>query len=158
MEIAAELAYADPSGPSKAIRAAATRTPRQGSLLRWTNYDDRAFAPIVARAARRRVIALYREERRRGYTRDEARWEAEDRYRYFCGFTPHHVRHLAAAVLWASGASDYEVAGVLGHESIETSKALYREWLPEGQLDAVRRAEDFRTHKLAKLGLAAGSP
>lgn len=153
-EIAKALGYADPSGAAKAIRAAvvragATRAPKPGSLLRWNNYDERGFALVVEGAARRRAIALYREERQKGSSRAEARSEAEERYRYLCRFTPHHVRHLAAAVLWASGASDYEVAGILGHQDLETSRRLYRDWLPGVKADAVARAEAFRMEKVA---------
>ena len=153
-EIAKALGYADPSGAAKAIRAAvvragATRAPKPGSLLRWNNYDERGFALVVEGAARRRAIALYREERQKGSSRAEARSEAEERYRYLCRFTPHHVRHLAAAVLWASGASDYEVAGILGHQDLETSRRLYRDWLPGVKADAVVRAEAFRMEKVA---------
>ncbi len=37
--------------------------------------------------------------------------------------TPHHLRHTAAALLWAAGASDIEVQLILGHADVATSSA-----------------------------------
>jgi integrase len=58
--------------------------------------------------------------------------------------TPHHLRHTAAALLWAAGASDIEVQLILGHSNIETSKRLYAHLLSEAAESAAARVEQLR--------------
>ena len=58
--------------------------------------------------------------------------------------TPHHLRHTAAALLWAAGASDVEVQLILGHRDIETSKRLYAHLLSGSAESAAARVEQLR--------------
>ena len=58
--------------------------------------------------------------------------------------TPHHLRHTAAALLWAAGASDIEVQLILGHADVATSKRLYAHLLEGSQDSAAVRVEQLR--------------
>jgi integrase len=69
------------------------------------------------------------EERKRllaeGLSRAQATAEAEASAEKLKHLTPYHLRHTAAALLWAAGASDIEVQFILGHADVGTSKRLY---------------------------------
>jgi integrase len=66
-----------------------------------------------------------------------------------CGLTPHHVRHTAAALLWAAGATDIEMQLILGHREIETSKRLYAHVLRGAGVSAAARVEQLREARRA---------
>ena len=63
--------------------------------------------------------------------------------------TPHHLKHTAAALLWAAGASDIEVQLILGHADIETSKRLYAHLSDGSQDSAAARVEQLREARRA---------
>lgn len=58
--------------------------------------------------------------------------------------TPHHLRHTAAALLWAAGASEIEVQLTLRHLDVETSKRLYAHLLSGAQESSAARVEQLR--------------
>lgn len=116
----------------------------RGGALRWNNYLRRRFRPAVESAAlrwaaleRRRLIA-------KGWGKPEATAHVLSEARTLRGLTPHHLRHTAAALLWAAGASDIEVQMVLGHADIETSKRLYAHLLTGSADSAAARVEQLR--------------
>ena len=99
----------------------------RGAGLRWNNYLKRTFRPAVESTAlcwaaveRERLVT---EE---GLSRAEARMRAVREAERLKNLTPHHLRHTAAALLWAAGGSDLEVQLTLGHRDIETSKTVVR--------------------------------
>ena len=63
--------------------------------------------------------------------------------------TPHHLKHAAAALMWAAGASDIEVQLILGHADIETSKRLYAHLSDGSQDSAAARVEQLREARRA---------
>lgn len=157
-EAADKLAYAGPSCVNKAVRNFNRLNPRKPYNLSWNNYDDRVWKPIVASAARRRVWALYRQLREDyDYDRAEARREAAKQYEYLCGFTPHHVRHLACALMIVAGLTDEQIAFCLNHANPETSRKLYGSLLPGVGKTLMARAEEaeklYRAGRLQEIGL-----
>jgi hypothetical protein len=60
-----------------------------------------------------------------GWTRAEATAQALVEAAKPRRLTPHHLRHTAAALLWAAGASDLEVRLILGHADVDISRRLY---------------------------------
>jgi integrase len=59
------------------------------------------------------------------------------------------LRHTAAALLWAAGASDIEVQLILGHSDLATSKRLYAHLLEGSQDSAAARVEQLREARRA---------
>ena len=121
----------------------------RGGGLRWNNYLRRTFRPAVESAAirwaaleRRRLIA-------RGWTRDAATAQVLGEAAKLRRLTPHHLRHTAAALLWAAGASDFEVQMILGHADIETSRRLYGHLLIGSAESAAARVEQLRQARRA---------
>ena len=86
-----------------------------------------------------------------GLTRSQATAEAVASAQKLKHLTPHHLRHTAAALLWAAGASDIEVQLILGHADIETSKRLYAHLLDGSQDSAAARVEQLREARRATL-------
>lgn len=116
----------------------------QGVGIRWNNYQARRFRPAVESAASRWAQMERRRLVKEGTTEAEAvarsRAEADKLRR----LTPHHLRHTAAALLWAAGASDIEVQIILGHADIETSRRLYAHLLVGAADNAAARVEQMR--------------
>ncbi len=115
-----------------------------GEGLRWNNYLARRLRPAIASAAIRWAVGERHQLMAKGWTREEATvWAlAEaDRLRRL---TPHHLRHTAAALLWAAGASDIEVQIILGHADIDTSRRLYSHLLVDAADNAAARVEQLR--------------
>jgi integrase len=115
-----------------------------GKGFRWNNYLARRLRPKIHSTAVRWAV----EERSRlldqGLSRAEATSEAVASAQKLKGLTPHHLRHTAAALLWAAGASDIEVQLILGHADIDTSKRLYAHLLEGSQDSAAARVEQLR--------------
>lgn len=116
----------------------------RGAGLRWNNYLTRRFRPAVESAS----VRWAADERRRlmgmGWGKPEATAHVLRQATALRGLTPHHLRHTAAALLWAAGASDVEVQMVLGHADIETSKRLYAHLLAGSADSAAARVEQLR--------------
>lgn len=119
------------------------RSPR-GTALRWANYLARTLDPAIERTAVRWAVGERRRLMAEGLSRQEATSEALAAARRLCGLTPHHLRHTAAALLWAAGASDIEVQLILGHADIDTSKRLYAHLLQGSGDSAAARVEQLR--------------
>ena len=79
-----------------------------------------------------------------GLSKAEARMRAVKEADRLKKLTPHHLRHTAAALLWAAGASDIEVQLTLGHRDVETSKRLYAHLLSGAQESSAARVEQLR--------------
>jgi integrase len=85
----------------------------------------RTLRPLIESTAIRWAAIERRRLVGEGATRFESRRQALAEAEKLRRLTPHHLRHTAAALLWAAGASDLEVQLILGHAEIETSKRLY---------------------------------
>jgi integrase len=118
-------------------------SPRGGSL-RWGNYLSRRMRPAVESASIRWAALERRRLMNLGWSRADATAQALGESARLRGLTPHHLRHTAAALLWASGASDIEVQLILGHADIETSKRLYAHLLSGSADNAAARVEQLR--------------
>jgi integrase len=118
-------------------------TSVSGAGFRWNGYLARHLRPLICSTAARRAV----EERKRlvaqGLSRSEATAEAILAAQKLKRLTPHHLRHTAAALLWAAGASDIEVQLILGHADVETSKRLYAHLLEGSQDSAAARVEQL---------------
>ena len=124
-------------------------TSPRGKGFRWNNYLARTLRPAIVATATRWAAA----ERRRlmvvGMTKADATGRAVAAGKELCGLTPHHLRHTAAALLWAAGASDIEVQLILGHADIETSRRLYGHLLQGAGDSAAARVEQLRQARRA---------
>ena len=60
-----------------------------------------------------------------------------------CAGSLHHLRHTAARLLWAAGASDIEVQIILGHADIETSRRLYSHLLVDAADNAAAWSSSY---------------
>lgn len=118
-------------------------SPR-GEGLRWGNYLSRRFRPAVNSAALRWAATERRELMGDGWTKADATARVLAEAAKLRRLTPHHLRHNAAALLWAAGASDVEVQLILGHADIETSKRLYAHLLTGSAESAAARVEQLR--------------
>ncbi len=121
----------------------------RGGGLRWNNYLRRRFRPAVESAALRWAAVERRRLMAEGWGKPEATAHVLSEFRTLRGLTPHHLRHTAAALLWAAGASDIEVQMVLGHADIETSKRLYAHLLTGSADSAAARVEQLREARRA---------
>jgi integrase len=118
-------------------------SPR-GKGFRWNNYLARTLRPAIISTAMRWAAIERRRLINDGMTKADATAQALAEARKLCGLTPHHLRHTAAALLWAAGASDIEVQLILGHRDIETSKRLYAHLLRGSGESAAERVEQLR--------------
>ena len=120
-----------------------------GDGLRWNNYLARRLRPRICATAEHWAV----EERKRlvgvGLSRAQATAEADASAEQLKHLTPHHLRHTAAALLWAAGASDIEVQLILGHADVGTSKRLYAHLLDGSQDSAAARVEQLRDARRA---------
>ena len=113
--------------------------------LRWNNYLKRTFRPAVeSTAVRWAAVERKRLVTEEGLSKAEARMRAVKEADRLKKLTPHHLRHTAAALLWAAGASDIEVQLTLGHRDVETSKRLYAHLLSGAQESSAARVEQLR--------------
>ncbi|MGH9071563.1 MAG: tyrosine-type recombinase/integrase [Acidimicrobiales bacterium] len=119
-------------------------TSPTGASLRWNNYLSRRFRPAVQSAAWRWAALERRRLVGQGWSRQDATTRVMVEAAKLTKLTPHHLRHTAAALLWASGASDVEVQLILGHADIETSKRLYGHLLADSADNAAARVEQLR--------------
>ncbi len=121
----------------------------RGAGLRWNNYLPRHFRPAVESAATRWAATERRRLQREGWTKPAATAKALGDAAKLRRLTPHHLRHTAAALLWAAGASDFEVQMILGHADIETSRRLYGHLLYGSAESAAARVEQLRQARRA---------
>ena len=91
-----------------------------------------------------------------GWTKAEATKEVLHETAKLRLLTPHHLRHTAAALLWAAGASDIEVQLILGHRDIETSRHLYAHLLSGSGESAAARVEQLRQARRGQLAARKG--
>jgi integrase len=118
---------------------------RRGEGLRWNNYMRRTVRPAIeATAVRWAAVERKRLMLEEGLTKTEARMRAVTEAERLRRLTPHHLRHTAAALLWAAGASDIEVQLTLGHRDVETSRRLYAQLLAGAQDSSAARVEQLR--------------
>lgn len=118
-------------------------SPR-GDGFRWGNYLSRRFRSAVNSAALRWAALERRRLINEGLSRQAATARVLNEMAKLRRLTPHHLRHTAAALLWAAGASDVEVQLILGHTEIETSKRLYAHLLSGSADNAAARVEQLR--------------
>ena len=116
----------------------------RGGGLRWGNYLPRRLRPAIESAATRWAVIERRRLITEGWTKAEATAQALGEAAKLSHLTPHHLRHTAAALLWAAGASDIEVQLILGHADIETSRRLYGHLLSGSGESAAARVEQLR--------------
>jgi integrase len=117
----------------------------RGGMLRWNNYLPDIFRPAVIETATRWAVG----ERKRlieqeGYRRPEATKAAVEAAYRLKKLSPHHLRHTAAALMWAAGATDIEVQLTLGHWDLSTSRRLYAHLLQGSQDNLAARVEQLR--------------
>jgi integrase len=124
-------------------------TSVRGDGFRWNGYIARRLRPIVCSTAVRWAVGERKRLIAEGLSRAQATAEAIAAAHKLKGLTPHHLRHTAAALLWAAGASDIEVQLILGHADIETSKRLYAHLLDGSQDSAAARVEQLREARRA---------
>ncbi len=124
-------------------------TSAMGDGLRWNNYLSRRLRPKICSTAVRWAVGERKRLVAEGLSRAQATAEAVTSAQKLKGLTPHHLRHTAAALLWAAGASDIEVQLILGHADIETSKRLYAHLLDGSQDSAAARVEQLREARRA---------
>jgi integrase len=123
-------------------------SPR-GNGFRWNNYMARTLRPAIESTATRWAAIERRRLVSEGATPFAARTQALAEAAKLRRLTPHHLRHTAAALLWAAGASDLEVQLILGHAEIETSKRLYAHLLRGSGDTAAARVEQLRQARRA---------
>jgi integrase len=125
-------------------------TSAKGAGFRWNNYLARRLRPKICSTAVRWAVGERKRLVAQGLSRAEATAEAVAAAEKLKGLTPHHLRHTAAALLWAAGASDIEVQLILGHADVETSKRLYAHLLEGSQDSAAARVEQLREARRAR--------
>jgi len=124
-------------------------TSAMGNGFRWNNYLARRLRPVIYSTAVRWAVGERKRLLAEGLSRAQATSEAVSAAQRLKLLTPHHLRHTAAALLWAAGASDIEVQLILGHADIETSKRLYAHLLDGSQDSAAARVEQLREARRA---------
>jgi integrase len=124
-------------------------TSAKGAGFRWNNYLARLLRPKICSTAVRWAVGERKRLVSEGLSKAEATAEAVASAEKLKRLTPHHLRHTAAALLWAAGASDIEVQLILGHADIETSKRLYAHLLDGSQDSAAARVEQLREARRA---------
>jgi integrase len=120
-----------------------------GDGLRWNNYLARRLRPQICAIAVRWAVGERKRPVAEGLSRAQATAEADASAEKLKHLTPHHLRHTAAALLWAAGASDIEVQLILGHADVGTSKRLYAHLLDGSQDSAAARVEQLREARRA---------
>ena len=120
-----------------------------GNGFRWNNYFARTLRPVIESTAVRWAVGERKRLMTEGLNRAEATAEAVTAAQKLKKLTPHHLRHTAAALLWAAGASDIEVQLILGHADIDTSKRLYAHLLSGSGDSAAARVEQLREARRA---------
>lgn len=116
----------------------------RGALLRWNNYFARRLRPAIESAGTRWAVFERRRLMTEGWAKREATTQALREAAELRQLTQHHLRHTAAALLWAAGASDIEVQLILGHKDIGTSRRLYAHLLSGPGESAAARVEQLR--------------
>jgi integrase len=124
-------------------------TSAMGNGFRWNNYLARRLRPVICSTAVRWAVGDRKRLLAEGLNRSQATAEAVASAEKLKHLTPHHLRHTAAALLWAAGASDIEVQLILGHADIDTSKRLYAHLLDGSQDSAAARVEQLREARRA---------
>ena len=124
-------------------------TSAMGNGFRWNNYLARRLRPKICSTAVRWAVGERKRLVAEGLNPAQATAEAVASAQKLKGLTPHHLRHTAAALLWAAGASDIEVQLILGHADIGTSKRLYAHLLDGSQDSAAARVEQLREARRA---------
>ena len=140
----AELLKAHLAGRGDAGEDEALFVGPKGGGFRWNNYVERTFRPAVVAASKHWATAERNRLVKSGMDRSAATDQASAEAERLRGLTPHHLRHTAAALLWAAGASDLEVQLILGHADVETSKRLYAHLLSDSADNAAARVEQLR--------------
>jgi integrase len=120
-----------------------------GDGLRWNNYLARRLRPQICATSVRWAVGERKRLVAEGLSRAQATAEADASAEKLKHLTPHHLRHTAAALLWAAGASDIEVQLILGHADVGTSKRLYAHLLDGSQDSAAARVEQLREARRA---------
>jgi integrase len=124
-------------------------TSVSGAGFRWNGYLARHLRPLICATAVRWAVGERKRLAAQGLSRSEATTQAMGAAEKLKRLTPHHLRHTAAALLWAAGASDIEVQLILGHADVETSKRLYAHLLEGSQDSAAARVEQLRQARRA---------
>ena len=124
-------------------------TSPRGTGFRWNNYLARTLRPAIRATALRWAVGERKRLMAEGLSRADATAEALSSAAKLEKLTPHHLRHTAAALLWAAGASDIEVQLMLGHADIDTSKRLYAHLLQGSGDTAAARVEQLRQARRA---------
>jgi integrase len=124
-------------------------TSPRGAGFRWNNYLARTLRPAIRATALRWAVGERKRLMAEGLSRADATAEALSSAAKLERLTPHHLRHTAAALLWAAGASDIEVQLMLGHADIDTSKRLYAHLLQGSGDTAAARVEQLRQARRA---------
>jgi integrase len=124
-------------------------TSAMGNGFRWNNYPARRLRPKICSTAVRWAVGERKRLVAEGLSRAQTTADAVAAAQKLKGLTPHHLRHTAAALLWAAGASHIEVQLILGHADIETSKRLYAHLLDGSQDSAAARVEQLREARRA---------
>ena len=119
-------------------------TSVNGAGFRWNGYLSRHLRPLICSTAVRWTVGERKRLMAQGLSRSEATIDAVAAAQKLKRLTPHHLRHTAAALLWAAGASDIEVQLILGHADVATSKRLYAHLLEGSQDSAAARVEQLR--------------
>ena len=145
------LARMGPTDPEEPLFSG----PR-GAVLRWNNYLGRRLRPAIESASARWAVLERRRFMSEGWTKAEATKEVLHETAKLRLLTPHHLRHTAAALLWAAGASDIEVQLILGHRDIETSRHLYAHLLSGSGESAAARVEQLRQARRGQLAARKG--
>jgi integrase len=120
-----------------------------GKGFRWNNYFARTLRPAIVSAATRWAVLERRRLVNDGVSGAEAKARALREAAKLCHLTPHHLRHTAAALLWAAETSDIEVQLILGHREIDTSRRLYGHLLQGAGDSAAARVEQLREARRA---------
>lgn len=118
-----------------------------GGPIRWPNYITRRLRPAAESAATRWAALERRNLMAQGWSRADATAQGLAQAAKLRRLTPHHLRHTAAALLWAAGVSDIEVQLILGHADIETSRRLYGHLLSGSAENAAERVGQLRQSK-----------
>src|ERR1700728_319886 len=124
-------------------------TSVKGDGFRWNGYLSRHLRPVICATAVRWAAGERKRLLAEGMSRSEATTDAVGAAEKLKRLTPHHLRHTAAALLWAAGASDIEVQLILGHADVVTSKRLYAHLLEGSQDRAAATVEHLREARRA---------
>jgi integrase len=117
----------------------------EGGIVDFNNWIERRLRPSIEIAllswGPHEMKRLVDEE---GLGRAEAERRMTEQSDKLRRLRPHHLRHTAAALMWAAGATDLEVQEILGHSELQTSKLLYAHILDGVADTTARRVEEMR--------------